>query len=211
MLCKSIDFVIPDDCLSVGTKILSQFKSLTPCPDKEVCITGSQERHTPPPAFHVHTREPGVTVGLYPQSETLWFLPPLDSSFLPTKESKLPSQFILASDQTVLPPWRPGRGSGVFKSDCDPVVVPKAHILLEAYLRLYTRDFGKRIGSFGIAMISYMEMYVDDDGLLDASLLPEPLRTFYKELRQGGKPLRQWTMELREALGIREDSGDDRS
>ena len=62
-----------------------------------------------------------------------------------------------------------------------------------------------------MAMIAYMEEYVDDDGLLDANQLPEPLQTFYKELRQGRKPVRQWTKELKEALGILEDPEDDRS
>ncbi len=211
MLCKSLDFVIPDDHLRVGTKALTQFKSLTPCPDREVCPSSSQERHTPPPASHFHIKDSEVTVALYPQSETLCFLPPLDNSFSSPKKFKLPSQFILASDQTVLPPWRPGRGSGVFKSDCDPVVVPKSHILLEAFLRLYARDSGKRIGAFAMPMIGYMEEYVHDDGLLDTNQLPEPLKTSYKELRQGRKPVRQWTKELKEILGILEDSEDDRS
>ena len=85
-------------------------------------------------------------------------------------------------------------------------------MLLEAYLRLYARDAGNRIGAFGMAMIAYMEEYVDDDGLLDASRLPEPLRTFYAELREGKKPVRQWKRELQEALGVpRGDSGGDSS
>lgn len=201
MLRKSIDFVIPDDRLRVGTKSLTHFKSLTPCPDQEVCPSSSQERHTPPPAFHIHIEDSEVTVALYLQSETLWFLPPLDSSFSFPKRLELPSQFILAADQTILPPWRPGRGSGVFKSGCDPVVVPKSHILLEAFLRLYARDSGKRIGAFAMAMIAYVEQYIDDNGLLDANQLPEPLKTSYEELRQGVKPFRQWRKELRRLLG----------
>jgi len=211
MLRKSVDFVISDDRLRVGTKSLTHFKSLTPCPDQEVCPSSSQERHTTPPAFHIHIEDSEVTVALYLQSETLWFLPPLDSSFSSPKRLELPSQFILAADQTILPLWRPGRGSGVFKSGCDPVVVPKSHILLDAFLRLYARDSGKRIGAFAMAMIAYVEQYIDDDGLLDANQLPEPLKTSYEELRQGVKPVRQWRKELREALGIiEEDSEDDR-
>ena len=212
MIYKSIDFVIPDARLMAGTKALTHLKSLTPCPDRETCPSSSQERYTPPPAFHMHTEDPEVTVGLYLESETLWFLPPLDSSVLVPNKLKLPSHFILASDRIILPPWRPGRGSGVFKSDGDSVVVPKSHILLEAYLRLHARDSEKRIGGFGIAMIAYMQGYVDDDGLLDADQLPEPLKTSYRELRQGEKPVGQWTKELREALGIpEEDCYDDRS
>ena len=74
--------------------------------------------------------------------------------------------------------------------DYDQVIVPKSYILLEAFLRLYARDLGKRIAAFAIAMIAYMEGYIDDDGLLDTNQLPVPLKTFYKELRQGRKPVR---------------------
>ncbi|KAI9755678.1 MAG: hypothetical protein M4579_004176, partial [Chaenotheca gracillima] len=119
---RSIDFVIPDDHLSVGRETLIQFKGLTTCLDGELCPASPEVRHTPPPALHIHIEDSEVTVDLFPQSETLWFLPPLDSSILSPKKFKLPSQFILASDQNVLLPWRPGHGSGVFKSDNDPVV-----------------------------------------------------------------------------------------
>jgi hypothetical protein len=72
-------------------------------------------------------------------------------------------------------------------------------------MRLYARDQGKRIGSFGIAMIAYMQLYVDADGYLDADLLPEPLRTSYRELQEGTKPIRQWMLELKGALGVVEE------
>lgn len=74
-------------------------------------------------------------------------------------------------------------------------------------MRILARDQGKRVGSFGIAMIAYMQLYVDEDGFLDASLLPEPLRTSYRELNEGRKPVRQWMMELKGALGVGEDGG----
>jgi len=53
--------------------------------------------------------------------------------------------------------------------------------------------------------------YVDDGGLLDANLLPDPLKTSYEELRKGIKPVLQWTQKLKEALGILEDSEDGRN
>ena len=53
-----------------------------------------------------------------------------------------------------------------------------------------------------MAMIGYIEEYVDDDGLLNADDLPEPLRAFYRELREGKKPLRQWSEELKNALAV---------
>ncbi|KAK0702211.1 hypothetical protein B0H67DRAFT_459450, partial [Lasiosphaeris hirsuta] len=117
----------------------------------------------------------------------------------------LPPYFALISDCAVFPPWRPGRGSGVFKSAVDAVMAPKAHVLLEAYMRLFARDQGKRVGSFGIAMIAYMYLHVDADGFLDANFLPEPLRMSYRELQEGKKPIRQWTWELKDALRVVED------
>lgn len=157
----------------------------------------------------MHIKATEAAVGIYPQSETLWFLPPIDASLLHPTKLGLPSHFALASDRTVFPPWRPGRGAGVFESAQDPVIAPRSHVLLEAFLRLYARDVGKRAGSFGMAMIAYVEEYVDDDGLLDASLLPEPLGAFYAELRVGDKPVRQWTKELMGALGVPDEDSDD--
>lgn len=75
-------------------------------------------------------------------------------------------------------------------------------MLLEAFLRPYARDSGTRIGGFAMAMICYMGDYVESDILLDTSQLPAPLGEFYRELTEGSKPVRQWTMELKEALGL---------
>lgn len=202
---KSIDFVIPDTCLSTSIQVLTHSDNLTPCPDLEVCPASSRLRQTPPPTFHAHIKGLEVTVSLYLQSETLWFLKPLDWSLSSPKEVDLPSLFIFASNQTILPPWRPGRGSGFLKPGQHPVIIPKSYVLLEAFMLLYARDWEKRIGDFSMAMIAYIEQYVDEDGFLETEQLSEPLLTFYKELRKGGKPLRQWTEELKEALGIVEN------
>lgn len=69
-------------------------------------------------------------------------------------------------------------------------------------MRIYARDAETRVGTFELTMIAYIEEYVDDDGFLDASELPEPFRAFYGELREGRKPVRPWTAELRRALQI---------
>ncbi|TKW49694.1 hypothetical protein CTA1_10095 [Colletotrichum tanaceti] len=209
-IVASVDFVLPDHLMMAGANALERLHIIRPCPNPETCLSSSPDRHTPPPARHSHLRDSEVTVGLYLHSQTLWFLPVLDSSLLCPDTSKppLPQHFTLASDDASLPPWRPGRGSGVFKPDSGPVVVPKAHVLLEAFLRLYARDSAKRVGAFGMAMIGYVELYIDDDGLLDASRLPEPLRTSYMELRQGSKPVRQWTRELKRALQVAPEEGE---
>ncbi|KAK8036181.1 hypothetical protein PG993_008795 [Apiospora rasikravindrae] len=192
-----------------GAKILGGLPSFRPCQDPATCSVSSQERHTPAPAFHLHVDTSEITVGLYLQSQTLWFLPTFDDTLIYPQASKLPPQFVLASDQGSLPPWRPGRGSGVFKSSKEAVIVPKAHVLLEAFLRLCARDSGKQIGAFSMAMVGYIEQYVDDDGPLDASQLPEPIRTSYCELREGKKPGRQWTKELKQALQVPEEEDSD--
>ncbi|KAE9377756.1 hypothetical protein N431DRAFT_434904 [Stipitochalara longipes BDJ] len=163
----SIDFVIPDKCLSTSIQVLTHLDNLSPCPYLKVCSTSLSLRQTPPPAFHAHMEDFGVTVSLYLQSDTIWFPAPLEPSLASPKEVELPSFFVFASDHTVLPPWRPGRGSGFFKPGQYPVIIPKSHILLEAFMLLFDRDWNKRIGSFSMAMIAYIEMYVDEDGFLE--------------------------------------------
>lgn len=199
---KSIDFIVPDNGLGAGLEVLSQLESLTPCLDGKRCPSSSPDRCTPAPAVHVHVEASEVTVGLYPQADILWFLPPLDGPLLFPRRSKLPPHFVLASDDTGLPPWRPGRGSGVFKEGVNQVVALKPHVLLEAVMRIYARDAGTRVGTFGLSMVAYIEEYVDDDGFLDVSELPETFRTFYGELREGRKPVRLWTVELKRALQV---------
>ncbi|KAL8341950.1 hypothetical protein RB598_003734, partial [Gaeumannomyces tritici] len=202
-IVSSVDFVISDADLVCGSQALSNAKHLTPCPDPSSCTTSSPSRPSLPPVFHRHIDASELTVGIYLQSETLWFLPPFTSDLLDPTGPQLPSQFTFASDGTALPPWRPGRGQGVFKGDLYPVVVLRSHTLLEAFLRLYARDTGKEVGSFGMAMIAYVELYVDSDGFLESDKLPEPLRSFYAEIRSDSmaKSVRQWTQELKEALG----------
>ena len=170
MSLESVDFVVPDDHLNISTKAFTQLKTLTPRPNPAVCLTSSQESFTPLPAFHMHIKASSeTTVGLYPQSETLWFLPPLNNSLASPGTVQLPSQFVLTSNKIVLPPGRLGCGGGVFKSNQYPLIVPKAHVMLEAFLRLYGRDFGKGTGRHALAMICYVEEYIDDDGFLDAT------------------------------------------
>lgn len=76
------------------------------------------------------------------------------------------------------------------------VIVPRAHILLEAYLCLLGRDNGKRAGSFSMAMVDYMLEYVDDDGYLEVEKLSEPYRALYRRLRKNDMPFKQWQESL---------------
>ncbi|KAH8812357.1 hypothetical protein F5884DRAFT_855653 [Xylogone sp. PMI_703] len=130
----------------------------------------------------------------------------LDKSLASPKTTELPSFFVFASNQTTLPPWRPGRGSGFFKSCQYPVIVPKSHILLEAFMLLFARDLGKRVGGFALSMIGYIEEYVDEDGYLEIGQVSEPLVSFYKELKGGQKPVRQWAEELKAVITLPKDS-----
>ena len=177
-------------------------EKLEPCPDINSCIAGPHDRYTPSAAHHVHVRESKLTVGIYVQAETLWFLPELDQTLVfPTTLDTHP-HFVFASDKHTLPPARLGRGAGAFKEGLSPVLVPRAIVLLEAFLRLYARDYDKQIGSFSMQMICYIEEYVDEDGYLHDSRLPEPLQMLCEELKQDVKPVRQWSADLRAALGV---------
>ncbi|KAI7364568.1 hypothetical protein KC354_g5598 [Hortaea werneckii] len=201
-IIDSVDFVVPDCQLQAAAKILDDFDTLEPCPGINVCLAGSHDRCTPPAAYHVHIRGSTLTLGIYIQSETLWFLPEFDQSLVFPPTLDYHSHFVFASDKRTLPPERLGRGSGAFKEDFVPVLVPRAIVLLEAFLRLYARDRGKKIGSCAMQMICYIEEYVDDDGYLRESRLPEPLQTLYVELKEDRMSVRQWLEKLRAALGV---------
>lgn len=149
--------------------------------------------------FHLKSH-PEIAVGIYLQRETLWFLPSLAPSLLPS-HLYLSPHYVLASDASVLPPaHESGRGCGVFDSDAYPVVVPKSHILLEALMRIYARDVGTTVGQFAMPLIGYMELYVDEDGYLDVKELPADLERLYLELKSGKTRVRDWNTKLKRAL-----------
>ncbi|KAF7198320.1 hypothetical protein HII31_00059 [Pseudocercospora fuligena] len=205
-IISSIDFVVADEQLKLSIGALATRTSdLFACSQPESCQSSSQHRCTPPPTFHMHVQDvPEVTVGIYIQSATLWFLPPLTKT-LPGvhKKSATKFPFISASDSRLLPPWRPGRGSGVFTNKKGSLVmVPRAEVLLQAFMRIYARDSEKQVGSFAMAMIDYVEEYIDEDGLLDVTQLPEPFKTLYQQLKSGVMPVRQWTRALKAALDV---------
>jgi hypothetical protein len=102
-------------------------------------------------------------------------------------------------------------GFGILQVGQSPVIIPRSHVLLEAFMLLYVRDFEKRIGGFSMSMICYIGLYVDRDGFLEIEQLPEPLLALYRELRKGEKPVRQWTKELQEAVEVLENSRTSRS
>lgn len=203
--CQSIDFIVPDRQLQAAVEAISTSGRLEPCREIKYCPAGPHDRYTPPPAHHMHVDGSDITVGLYPQSDTLWFLPELDQALVHPPSLKMHPHFVFASDGDTLPPERDGRGAGAFKNDEASVLVPRAIVLLEAFLRLYARDCEKQIGSFAMQMITYIEEYVDGDGYLDHCTLPTPLQTLYEELKGGEKPVHQWKRELRSALGVQDE------
>lgn len=192
---------MPDSHFLLSTQCLSKLDYLSPCSDHISCPTSTSSRYTPSPEYHYHTGDSEVTVDIHIQSNTLWFLPALQDFLCDPKSEILPDYLLLASDDTVLPPWRPGRGAGVFKTKQPPVVVPRASTLLEAFLRIYARDCDTRIGN--TFMIAYIELYVDNDGLLDLDKLPQPLRSRYEELREGDVDMAQWVAQLKESVDMR--------
>ena len=204
-LCQSIDFTVPDSQLQAAIEAISALERLKPCRDIKCCPSGPHDRYTPPPVYHMHVDGSEITVGLYPQSDTLWFLPEIDQSLVYPPSLGMHPHFVFASDRGTLPTKRDGRGDGAFKNNEPSVLVPRAIVLLDAFLRLYARDCEKQIGSFAMQMITYIEEYVDGDGYLDHCTSPAPLQMFYEELKEGEKPVGQWKWELRSALGVQNE------
>jgi hypothetical protein len=87
-------------------------------------------------------------VSLYVQSKTLWFLPPLGPSLASPRANPLPRYLALASDPTALPPLEVGKGKGIFSFKETMVLVPRAHILTEALMRMMARESRKQSGHF---------------------------------------------------------------
>jgi hypothetical protein len=193
--------VVADDQLPLAITSVSGLVGLEACHDVNSCLA-VHNRYTPPASFHLHVRDTKLFVGLYTQSETLWFLPRFDHTlvFPPTLQDH--PHFTFASDRTTLPPYRDGRGAGFFTIHEPPVLVPRSFILLEALMRIHARDSAKQVGAFAIQMICYVAGYVDSDGYLDVTRLSEPLRTFYQRFQKGDQRLAPWTIELKEALGV---------
>ncbi|KAK9444696.1 thioredoxin reductase [Metarhizium brunneum] len=197
----AVDFVVPDELLSVATQALTPHEKLMPCPDGKDCDIISPSRPTPAPESHLHIEGAEEPVGLYPQSATLWFLPPLQAALTTPDRGQLPPCYALASDKSILPPYRLGRGSGFFKSTTHPVVIVPSHVLLEAFMRFCARYVNTPAGGFSISMIAYVGLYIHDDGYLDLKQLSEPLSSSYLALIEGKIPVRQWVNELKKLLG----------
>lgn len=184
---QSLDLVIPDAMLAAATEVISTSKDLTwtlgACPDTTTCPNSQPNRHWPVSDVHLHIEQtdPRVTaaVCLFPQSKTLWFLPELGASLANPRANPLPRYLALASDPTALPPFEIGMGRGLFRSDQTVVLVPRAHILTEALMRIMARDHGKSAGMHAGAIVGYMSLYVERRGLLNISLLPEPFGVLY--------------------------------
>ncbi|KAI9733670.1 MAG: hypothetical protein M1834_003272 [Cirrosporium novae-zelandiae] len=193
-IVDSIDFVVPDELVPAAVSAL-QHTSLGGCTEPKTCTAVAESRPSPIPVAHFHI-DSEITVSLYKKSSMLWFLPSLRLS--PSPNNTAPD-IILATDSR-LPPPRLGRGHGAFQADCFPVCVPSAHRLLEAYIRLIARTHGRSYEYFWMAMLTYIEEYVDGDGLLDEASLEKRCRIFYQELKKCKRPVATLLEELKANL-----------
>ncbi|KFY36119.1 hypothetical protein V494_05301 [Pseudogymnoascus sp. VKM F-4513 (FW-928)] len=165
-------------------------KGLADCSELELCTAVVKTRTSPPPAVHFHI-DAEMTVSIYTQYSTLWFLPEL----ILNKITHSPD-FILASDSR-LPPPRPGRGRGAFHASPFPVYIPTAHRLLEAFICLILRPPDGKYRCFAIAMVTYIGEYVDEDGLLNEEKVESRCKEFYSGLKNGRKPMRSLVEDLK--------------
>jgi hypothetical protein len=99
-------------------------------------------------------------------------------------------------------------GKGVFDSDQTVVLVPRAHILLEALMRIAARDHKKNKSIFAISHVMYISIYVEKRGLLDLDLLPVPFKDIYNGWTddEEPRPFRDFTLILLRALGVPVDA-----
>lgn len=194
-----IEFVVSDEKVSIAVAALKK-SNLRPCPDPWTCIVSGDSTPTPAPDFHMHIGTTEVNVSIRSHSETLWFAPPpTDLDFTAEANSLTGVPYTVASHNS-LPAPRPGRGHGAFSKQGPAVRIPLSHVMLEGYIRLASVH-RHEYGSVYHSMMTYVEEYIYADGLLDDTLLSEACRTFWLELKEGIRPLRELMDELQRGLG----------
>ncbi|KAI0973595.1 hypothetical protein F4678DRAFT_405518 [Xylaria arbuscula] len=134
-------------------------------------------------------------------SETLWFIPPPKTPCRSRKEMVAePNPHYLEASSSKLPLWRHGRGHGAFSSHGPPVLISRAHVLLEAFIRLASA-FREDYSIYFLSMIIHMLEYPFEDGLINIDLLSGPCRYFWDGNRQRKLTVRQLMDRLQLALG----------
>ncbi|KAI0415953.1 hypothetical protein F5X98DRAFT_345393 [Xylaria grammica] len=195
-----IDFVVPDHKMPLAVATLKS-SDLHPCPDLDACTVSGDSSPFPVPAFHMHIPGSEVDVSLRLHSETLWFIPPPNSPSSSKGEMVSgPNPHYLEASSPELPPWRHGRGHGAFSSGGSPVLVPRAHVLLEAFIRLASAFRDDYCGYF-LNMVTYMSEYPFNDSLVDINRLSGPCRSFWDKREQGKLTVRQLMDNLQHDLG----------
>ncbi|KAI0106886.1 hypothetical protein F4814DRAFT_452098 [Daldinia grandis] len=194
-----IEFVVPDEKVSAAVAALKG-SNLKRCPDPRSCVVSRERTQQPAPAFHMHLGMSEVDVSIRMHSETLWFISPPPEDIFSRSQSLTRSQasrYIFASDDSILPPPRHGRGHGAFSKEGFPVIVPTAHTILEAYMRLSIAHL-EEYNSFYLSMMAYVAGYIDADGLLDDTQLPEFCRKFWPDFKDGQRQTREMMNELQD-------------
>ncbi|KAI0193899.1 hypothetical protein F4808DRAFT_464660 [Astrocystis sublimbata] len=205
-----IDFVVPDDKMSLAVATLKR-STLCPCTDLDACVVSGDSSRFPVPAFHMHFQGCEMDVSLRAHSETLWFIPPPESPCTSREEmAAKPNPYYLEASSPELPRWRHGRGHGAFSSHGSPVLVPRAHVLLEAFIRLISA-FCEDYFCYFLGMMSYMLEYPFEDGLININLLSAPCRSFWDGFSQGTLTIPQLLNNLQLALGDSTDRNSDSS
>lgn len=136
----------------------------------------------------MHLDDPNVTVALYAHCRILWFIPEMGNHLtLDEQHTYLLPHLTVASNSAALPPRRPGRGSGFFTTSEYPVIVPRLHLLMETFMRLYLRDSKKREGAYAMDMMERLIPCMNDADLPGSSEIPERIKKHYEALERGDR------------------------
>lgn len=189
--------MVPDEAIPKATCLLHHAR-FSPCTLGKKCHHSPErdDRWSPPAAEHFHWNDPNVLL-LFKKSEMLSKLANLSLD----PESAPNPKIVLASNRKYVPEYEPAFGVGAFPSNLDPVRVPSAPYLVEAYASQFLSQKDVRYFGYWQVQLSYVGSYIDQKGRLDLQKVEDRSRKFYQELFTRGIGIKKAIPNFRGAMG----------
>ena len=200
---QDASFVIPDNLISMATSTLMS-AGFEDCSAYPTCtIVNARFRCSPIPAAHVHIDQT-TYIQLFNKSETLWRLDISPPSIQNPGKVETCKDILIASDPC-LPSYEPGRGRGAFSPTLHTVRIPSANRLLEAYMLLMIRDRSHIYETFWSVMLTYINEYVEEAGLIKQEELEPWCRDLYHVMFTSGRYIGKELDELKKDKSLAPD------